>query len=79
VAESYAIQAGRELRIVVKPRELDDQAAAKLTQEVAQQIEDKLTYPGKIKVTTIRQLTAVEYVGDERKKHKKKKKNAANA
>lgn len=79
VAESYAIQAGRELRIVVKPRELDDQAAAKLTQEVAQQIEDKLTYPGKIKVTTIRQSTAVEYVGDEKKKHKKKKKKAANA
>ncbi|WP_261809646.1 ribonuclease Y [Levilactobacillus humaensis] len=80
VSESYAIQAGRELRIMVKPHELDDKAAASLTQEVAKQIEDKLTYPGKIKVTTIRTLTAVEYVGDEKKKKKhKKKKKVANA
>ncbi|MBY7145338.1 ribonuclease Y [Levilactobacillus brevis] len=80
VAESYAIQAGRELRIIVKPQELDDTAAANLTQEVAQQIESTLTYPGKIKVTTIRKSTAVEYVGDEKKKKsKKKKKKAANA
>lgn len=77
VAESYAIQAGRELRIVVKPQELDDKAAANLTKEVAKQIEDKLTYPGKIKVTTIRQLAAVEYIGDEKKKKKKRKKKAA--
>ncbi|MFC6288805.1 ribonuclease Y [Levilactobacillus angrenensis] len=77
VAESYAIQAGRELRIIVKPKELDDHAAASLTQEVAKQIENTLTYPGKIKVTTIRQSTAVEYVGDEKKKTKKKKKKKA--
>jgi len=79
VSESYAIQAGRELRIIVKPQELDDTAAANLTKEVAQQVEEKLTYPGKIKVTTIRTATAVEYVGDEKKKKKKKKKKAANA
>ncbi|WP_125765216.1 ribonuclease Y [Levilactobacillus mulengensis] len=77
VAESYAIQAGRELRIIVKPKELDDTAAANLTQEVAKQIEATLTYPGKIKVTTIRKSTAVEYVGDEKKKAKKKKKKKA--
>jgi len=77
VAESYAIQAGRELRIIVKPKELDDTAAANLTQEVAKQIEATLTYPGKIKVTTIRKSTAVEYVGAEKKKAKKKKKKKA--
>ena len=79
VTESYAIQAGRELRIMVNPQTLDDQAAATLTQEVAQQVEKQLTYPGKIRITTIRKLTAVEYVGDEKKKKKKKKKKAANA
>ncbi|GEO67846.1 ribonuclease Y [Levilactobacillus spicheri] len=78
VTESYAIQAGRELRIIVNPQTLDDHAAANLTQEVAQQVEKELTYPGKIRITTIRKLTAVEYVGDEKKK-KKKKKKAANA
>ncbi|KRK95661.1 HD superfamily hydrolase [Levilactobacillus acidifarinae DSM 19394] len=78
VTESYAIQAGRELRIIVNPQTLNDQAAANLTQEVAKRVEAELTYPGKIKVTTIRKLTAVEYVGDEKKK-KKKKKKAANA
>lgn len=78
VTESYAIQAGRELRIIVNPQTLDDQAAANLTQEVAKRVEAELTYPGKIKVTTIRKLTAVEYVGNEKKK-KKKKKKAANA
>lgn len=77
VTESYAIQAGRELRIIVNPQTLDDTAAATLTQEVAQQVEQQLTYPGKIKVTTIRKLTAVEYVGDEKKKKKKKKKAAS--
>lgn len=74
VTESYAIQAGRELRIIVNPQTLDDQGAADLTQEVAKKVEAELTYPGKIKVTTIRKLTAVEYVGDEKKKKKKKKK-----
>lgn len=76
VTESYAIQAGRELRIIVNPQTLDDTAAASLTQEVAQQVEKELTYPGKIRITTIRKSTAVEYVGDEKKKKKKKKKAA---
>lgn len=78
VTESYAIQAGRELRIMVNPQTLDDNAAANLTKEVAKKVEAQLTYPGKIKVTTIRKLTAVEYIGDDRKK-KKKRKRAANA
>lgn len=74
VTESYAIQAGRELRIMVNPQTINDQAAESLTQEVAKQVENELTYPGKIRITTIRRLTAVEYVGDEKKKKKKKKK-----
>ena len=79
VTESYAIQAGRELRIIVNPQTLNDQAAASLTQEVAQQVEKQLTYPGKIRITTIRKSIAVEYVGDEKKKKKKKKKAATAA
>lgn len=73
VQESYAIQAGREIRIVVQPKVLDDKASAELTENVKNQIEDELTYPGKIKVTTIRELRAVEYVGDKPGKKKKKK------
>jgi Predicted HD superfamily hydrolase len=73
VQESYAIQAGREIRIVVKPKVLDDEASAELTENVKNQIEDELTYPGKIKVTTIRELRAVEYVGDKPGKKKKKR------
>ncbi|WP_279404240.1 hypothetical protein [Secundilactobacillus kimchicus] len=78
VQESYAIQAGREIRIVVKPQELDDQASVTLTNNVKDQIEKDLTYPGKIKVTTIRELRAVEYVGDRpTKKEEKEKKSLA--
>jgi len=73
VQESYAIQAGREIRIVVQPKVLDDKATADLTENVKDQIENDLTYPGKIKVTTIRELRAVEYVGDKPGKKKKKK------
>ncbi|MTV83187.1 ribonuclease Y [Secundilactobacillus folii] len=73
VQESYAIQAGREIRIVVQPKVLDDDASAALTEDVKNQIEQDLTYPGKIKVTTIRELRAVQYVGDKPTKKKKKK------
>ncbi|WP_056947333.1 ribonuclease Y [Secundilactobacillus odoratitofui] len=76
VQESYAIQAGREIRIVVQPKVLDDKASAQLTENVKDQIERDLTYPGKIKVTTIRELRAVEYVGDKPAAKKKKKKRA---
>lgn len=73
VQDSYAIQAGREIRIVVQPKVLDDDASAQLTNDVKDQIERDLTYPGKIKVTTIRELRAVEYVGDKPTKKKKRK------
>ncbi|MFT8907664.1 MAG: ribonuclease Y [Lentilactobacillus diolivorans] len=73
VKESYAIQAGREIRIVVDPKKVDDVQNAELTHHVKDQIEDELTYPGKIKVTSIRDFKAIAYVGDEKKKRKFKK------
>ncbi|OJF95784.1 ribonuclease Y [Alkalibacterium sp. 20] len=61
VKESYAIQAGREIRIIVKPDELDDSMASKLARDVRKQIEDDMDYPGHIKVTVIRETRAIEY------------------
>ncbi len=61
VAESYAIQAGREVRIIVKPEQIDDLAAIQLAKSVAQAVEENLQYPGQIKVTVIREKRAVEY------------------
>jgi ribonucrease Y len=61
VAESYAIQAGRELRIIVKPEQIDDLAAIQLSKEVAKTVEDNLQYPGQIKVTVIRETRAVDF------------------
>ncbi|MGI6207288.1 MAG: ribonuclease Y [Anaerolineae bacterium] len=61
VAQSYAIQAGREVRIVVKPEEVDDLAAIELAKNVARSVEENLQYPGQIKVTIIRETRAVDY------------------
>lgn len=61
VEKSFAIQAGRELRIVVKPDDVDDLTALKISREVATQIQDEMTYPGEIRVTVIRETRAVEY------------------
>jgi ribonucrease Y len=61
VAQSYAIQAGREIRIVVKPEEIDDLAAIQLSKEIADKVEENLEYPGQIKVTVIRETRAVDY------------------
>ncbi|MCX7681050.1 MAG: ribonuclease Y [Anaerolineae bacterium] len=60
VAESYALQAGREIRIIVKPEEIDDLATIKLSKDIAQKIEESLEYPGQIKVTVIREVRAEE-------------------
>lgn len=60
VREAYAISAGRELRVVVDPGELSDAEAIVLAQEIKREIEDKLVYPGQVKVTVIRELRAVE-------------------
>ncbi len=61
VAESFAIQAGREIRVVVKPGAMDDMAAIKLSRDIAKKVEDNLEYPGQIKITVIREMRAVEY------------------
>ncbi|NUM25869.1 MAG: ribonuclease Y [Candidatus Buchananbacteria bacterium] len=61
VEKSYAIQAGREIRVFVVPEEIDDLKAMKLAQEMARKIEAELRYPGEIKVTVIRETRVVEY------------------
>lgn len=61
VEKSYAIQAGRELRVFVKPEELDDFGAKKLAKQIAKKIEEELKYPGTIKVSVIRELRVIEY------------------
>jgi ribonuclease Y len=61
VSQSYAIQAGREIRIIVRPDEVDDLAAIRLSKEIARSVEDTLQYPGQIKVTVIRETRAVDY------------------
>ncbi len=61
VAESFAIQAGREIRIIVKPEEVDDLGAIQLSRDIARKIEESMEYPGQIKVTVIRETRAVDY------------------
>ena len=61
VEKSYAIQAGREIRVFVEPAKMDDWAAMKLAREVANRIQQELKYPGEIKVQVIRELRVVEY------------------
>jgi ribonuclease Y len=61
VAESYAIQAGREVRIVVKPGEIDDLGATRLSKAIADKIEETMHYPGQIKVTVIRETRSVDF------------------
>jgi ribonuclease Y len=61
VEKSFAIQAGRELRIIVEPRTVTDGDALMLAREVARKIENEMTYPGQIKVTVIRETRALEY------------------
>jgi len=61
VEKSYAIQAGREIRIIVKPEAVDDLGAMQLSRDIAKRIEESLEYPGQIRVTVIRETRAVEY------------------
>lgn len=61
VEKSYAIQAGREIRIMVKPDRIDDLGSVKLVREIAKKIENELDYPGQIKVTVIRETRVVDY------------------
>jgi ribonuclease Y len=61
VNQAFAIQAGREVRIIVKPEEIDDLESTKLAREIAKNIEETLQYPGQIKVTVIREMRAIEF------------------
>lgn len=61
VNQSYALQAGREVRIFVRPEDIDDLESIRLARDIAKQIEDTMQYPGQIKVTVIRETRAVDY------------------
>lgn len=61
VEKSYAIQAGREIRVFITPEKVSDLAAVKLSQKIAEKIEEELKYPGEIKVSVIRETRVVEY------------------
>ena len=61
VRQAYAIQAGREVRVIVDARTIDDKITAKIARDISKKIESDLTYPGEIKVTVIREVRTVEY------------------
>ncbi|RMH95174.1 MAG: ribonuclease Y, partial [Calditrichaeota bacterium] len=61
VQESYALQAGREIRIFVKPEAVDDLAAIQMARDIARKIEETMQYPGQIKVIVIRETRATEH------------------
>ncbi len=61
VAKAFALQAGREIRIIVESQKIKDEQAVLVSKEIAQKIKDELEYPGQIKVTVIREMRAVEY------------------
>ncbi|MGL5951526.1 MAG: ribonuclease Y, partial [Cetobacterium sp.] len=61
VESSYAIQAGREIRIIINPEVVSDDAATKMARDIAKKIEETMQYPGQIKVTILRETRAVEY------------------
>jgi len=61
VEKTYAIQAGREIRILVKPEEVDDLGAMRLARDVVKKVEEGLQYPGQIKITVLRETRAVDY------------------
>ena len=61
VNHSYAIQAGREIRVIVDPEKIDDGSAWKIARDIANQVENELTYPGEVKITLLREVRCIEY------------------
>ena len=61
VSQAYAIQAGREIRIIVKPEEIDDLESARMARDLAKNIEETMQYPGQIKVVVIREKRSIEF------------------
>jgi ribonuclease Y len=61
VEKAYAIQAGREIRILVSPKQISDEGASALAHEISREVEKELEYPGQIKVVVIREMRAVGY------------------
>jgi ribonuclease Y len=61
VEKAWALQAGREIRVFVRPEEIDDFGARKLAREIAKRIQEELNYPGEIKVTVVREMKVIEY------------------
>jgi ribonuclease Y len=61
VKKAYALQAGREIRIIVEEEKVDDERARILAREIAKRVEDEMNFPGQIKVNVIREKRAIEY------------------
>jgi ribonuclease Y len=61
VAKVYAMQAGREIRVMVKPDNVDDIQAQVIARDIAKQVEEELTYPGQIRVTVVRESRSTEF------------------
>ena len=61
VEKAYAIQAGREVRVIVDAKMIDDKSSAKVARDIAKKIENEMQYPGEIKVTVLREVRSVEY------------------